>query len=204
MALWKLQSIEPDTCDPTGCKYWEWWDAEVAPEVRQHFHGGFERVCPAHADPDIEVGILLSPWDGNWRDAKAFIEYQRAFFRRRNHVEWLARGITDAMPPQIASYTSDPVSPGSIPVPPQARRDALARGYQRNKDHNVRKNQILDAIKVERSDINEERITRRWEGTGDARVLYIHSGGQLSAQQRNRLQNLANIQFGAGKLVIEG
>ena len=202
--VWKLQAIEPDTCDPPGCRYLEWWNTDDPPETRQHFHGGFERVCPAHADPDIEIGVLLSPWDGNWRDAKAFIEYQRAFFRRRNHVEWLARGITDAMPAAIASYTTDPVSPGSIAEPVLAKRDALARGYQRNKDHNVRKNAMLNAASVEKADINLELVRWRWEGTGDARVLYIHSGGQLSAQQRTRLQNLANIQFGVGRVVIEG
>ena len=204
MALWKLQAWEPDTCEQPACRVLEWWDADGDPLTRVHILAGFERLCAAHADPDIPLDVIQDAWDGQWRDRKAFVAYQREFYLRRNHVAWQERGDGEAMPPQIARFTADPSSPGSVAEPALARRQALTRAHGRNRDHNQRKSLTGSAVKTERPNINADLISWRWEGRGDARVLYVHMGGQLNAQQRNRVQSLLDIQFGAGRVVIEG
>lgn len=91
----KLQAVEPDTCDGhergEGCRYLELWDVRHTPEAREHRIGAFERICPAH-DHDTPHGHLLW-WDGNWKPADEYIEYQRAFFRHINHLEWLEKVV---------------------------------------------------------------------------------------------------------------
>ena len=202
MVKWKLQAVEPDTCDPPGCRYLEIWDAEVAPEARVHTVAAFERVCPAHADT-VPSGVMQ--WaDGNWKNLGAYIDYQRAWFRRLNHVEWLQRfpNGEQAMPPQIASYTADPVTPGSVAAPPQAQRDGLARAYGQNRDHNQRKNLAIGIPGSVRAGIDTSRITWTWTGAGDARVLTVNCGGQLTNQQRTQAQAICDVQFSPGKVVI--
>lgn len=201
MALWKLQAWEPDTCASPSCRIYMWWDAELAPESRVHTVAGYERVCSVHTT-DYPVGKLQSVWDGNWRDMGQFIDYQRAFYRRRNHVEWLEKHPNDAMPETIAGFTSDPVSPGSVAEPPLAERNGLARAYAWGLEHNSRKNLTISIPPAVRAGIDVSRITWGWSGTGDSRVLTINCGGQLTNQQRTQAQNIADTQFGAGKVVI--
>jgi hypothetical protein len=200
MAKWKLQAVEPDTCDPPGCRYLEWWDVEAAPGDRVHTVAAFERVCPAHADdvPDTE----MLGFDGNWKPRKQYIEYQRAWFRRLNHVEWLQNHPDEAMPAAIAGMTSDPVTTGSLPAPAQAKRDGLSRAYQRNKDHNGRKNALVGRVQELRADIDISRVSWSWEGVGDARVLTIDCDGQLTAQQQSVAQSFADTRFGVGRVIV--
>jgi len=200
MPKWKVQAVEPDTCDPPGCRYLEVWDSLALPEDRVHTIAAFERVCAAHAD-DVPVGVML--WsDGNWKPLNAYIDYQRAWFRRLNHVEWLRDHPTEAMPPQIASYTSDPVTTGSVAAPDAAKLTGLARAYSRNKEHNARKNQTITIPASVRAGIDTTKITWSWSGVGDARVLTVNCGGQLTNQQRTQAQNLADIQYGVGKVIV--
>lgn len=240
---WKVQASEPDTCDPPGCRYYEVWDAFAAPEDRVHTIAAFERMCPAHFDPDIPVGVML--WsDGHWKPLDEYIEYQRAWFRRLNHVEWLERrqqledwytahgghgrgklaadgkdprgdpvayqlvGYADEMPETIRGYTSEPPTTGSRPPPAQHRQDALHRVYRWNLEHNSRKNETIDAMQAQRPQdgywLDHAKVKWSWSGHGDNRVLRINSGGQLTAQQRGRVQAAADIQHGQGRTVVEG
>lgn len=203
MGKWKLQRWSPDTCDSPPCEVLEWWDAEATPEARVHILGGYERVCTAHADPEIDTDILQDPWDGKWRDRKAFVEYQKAWFRHLNYEEWTAR--TDEAPPEsIRGYREMPSSPGEVAEPPPSRGQAMQRVRGWAYGHNGRKNLTQALAMAERVGLDVERITLRWEGHGDSRVLYVHFNGQLTQQQRNRVQNAANLQFGTGTVVIEG
>lgn len=211
MVKWKLQAVEPDTCDGAaqgqGCRYLEWWDADAPPQARTHTVAAFERICSAHDDAGAAVirdDDLMLGFDGNWKPRAAYIEYQRAWFRRLNHVEWQATRGGEPMPPGISSFTSDPVTTGSLPAPAQAARDGLARVTALARTHNVRKNSSLNAMKVERANIDMTLVTWTWSGNGDARVLRINSGGQLTAQQRTRVQAACDIQFGLGTVIVEG
>lgn len=198
----KMQAVEPDTCDAPGCRYWETYDIDLPPEQRVMTIAYFERVCVAHADT---VPADRMQWvDGNWKDAQAYLDYQRRWFRRLNHVEWKQRFPNDEqpMPPQIALYTSDPVTPGSVAAPTQAERDGMARAYGRNKEHNARKNQAIKMPGTVKAGIDFSLITWSYSGAGDARVLTVNCGGQLTNQQRTQAQNLADIAYGAGKVVV--
>ena len=207
MVKWKLQRVQPDTCSDGQCAYLEWWDAEVDPLQRVHTIAAFESVCAAHADADVQAHIesnLMLGFDGNWKPRRAYIEYQQAWFRRLNHVEWLQTHPGEAMPPQIASFTSDPSTTGSVASPAQAQIDGLARAGQRNREHNSRKNLTLSAMEGERTTLIRSAVIWAWTGAGDARVLRINSNGQLSIQQRNRVQSAIDIAFGLGAVIVEG
>lgn len=200
MPKWKVQRVSPDTCDPPGCTYLEIWDSLAAPEARVHTIAAFERVCAAHAD-DVPVGVMQ--WsDGNWKDLAAYIQYQKDWFRRLNHTEWLVNNPDEQMPPQIASYTSDPVTPGSVTAPSAAKLTGLARAYSRNKEHNARKNQSIGIPAAVKAGIDTTKITWSYSGAGDARVLTVNCGGQLTNQQRTQAQSIADVQWGVGKVVV--
>lgn len=190
MVKWKLQAVEPDTCEPPGCRYLELWDVEADPLTRVHTVVGFDRVCPAH-DDDVPFDKML--WaDGHWKDKKAYIEYQRAWFRHQNHKEWLARGTDEPMPATIAAYGKEPQTSGSVTPPAQAQVDGMTRAYGRNRQDNQRKNQVVDAARL--------HGVGRAEWHFDAeRVLHV----KVPANARPQVQSLADIQFGQGKVIIE-
>ncbi len=199
MPMWKLQGVEPDTCDPPGCRYIELWDSLSDPLTRTHTVVGYDRVCPAHTENVVTDKLLWE--DGNWKDKAAFIQYQRNWFRHENHVRWLVENPGEQMPPQIASFTSDPVTSGSVAPPPQAEIDGMANAYAMTKTHNNWKNTIRSAaISVEGA--GEDEVSWYWVGVGDSRVLHVVLP-TLNNQQRNRLQSIADIQFGVGKIVVE-
>jgi len=200
----KTQAWEPDTCaaGERPCRILILWDTDQAPELREHRVAAFERTCSAHAD-DLPEGVMLW-WDGNYKPLTEYIAYQRAFFLRRNHTEWQARfpNGEQPMPETIASYTSDPVTTGSVAAPEAAKLTGLARAYSRNNQHNARKNQAIGIPGSVRAGIDLTRITWTYSGVGDARVLTVNCGGQLTTQQRNQAQNLADTAFGPGKVVV--
>lgn len=202
MVKWKLQAVEPDTCSDGQCRYLEWWDVEADVLLRTHTVAAFERVCAAHFTPELEAHIAADEmlgFDGNWKPRKAYIEYQRSWFRRLNHVEWLARNPGEAMPPQIANLSRDPATTGSIATPPTARSEALGRAYEQNRAHNALKNAAIALIKQERSDTEPT-----WEFTGqdDARTLRLHHDGKLNPQQSGRVRAALDIQFGTNKATL--
>lgn len=203
MVKWKLQAVEPDTCSSPGCRYLEWWDVEVAPEDRVHTVAAFERVCAAHADglevsPDLMLGF-----DGNWKPRKEYIEYQRAWFRRLNHVEWLEKNPDEPMPETIRGFTEDPKTTGSVAPPPQKHRDGLAKAYGRNKADNQRKNLAIRLVPGLK-DHDTFAVDWAFEGKGDARKLRVNYKGKLNAQERKDAQAIADIQFGPGSVTVEG
>lgn len=235
----KTQAWEPDTCDAPGCRMLILWDADAAPELREHRIAGFERVCPAH-ETDLPEGMLLW-WDGNWKPMQEYLEYQRAWFRRLNHVEWQDKrqqldawfaqhgghhqqsfmlaadgksphndpavrglvGYMDLMPDSIRSLTSDPKTTGSLLAPGQNKIDGLRRAHGWNQRDNVRKNQTIDAMQAEHGNLDRGKVAWRFEGKGESRGLVVASGGQLSAQQRNRVKAMVDIQFGANAVTVE-
>lgn len=196
MPKWKLQSVEPDTCDLPGCRYIELWDVEQAPP-RTITVVAFERICPGHAT-SVPVGKML--WeDGNWKDFKDYIAYQRKWFRRQNHIKWLIDNPGVPMPPQIARLTSDPVSPGSVSAPPQSEIDNMNQAYNQNREHNLWKNQAKKVITDQ--GISDETISWQFVGIGNTRTLTM-TAPDLSIAQRNDARSAMDIQFGPGKITI--
>jgi hypothetical protein len=212
MPKWKIQSVEPNTCEPPGCRYYELWDSLSPPPATPVVICSIGRICPAHAVATSAARLKLLWADGNWKAIGAYIQYQRNWFKWVNHQEWLARNPLDEfgdpqpMPPQIASFSTEPVSPGSVAAPPKAEIDDMDRIYAWNREHNNRMGQSVAIMLAERTfdDAQKERITWRFEGVGDTRVFYINSGGLLSNEERTRVQAAADIAFGPGKVVVEG
>ncbi len=256
MPKWKLQAVEPDTCDPwtedyqyldpilvieleailgrdltpaertaleetrqhnfSGCRYYELWnslDRLGTPIVVC----SSERICSGHAVGTEAAKGKLKWADGNWKDVGNYITYQRDWFRWLNRLEWIARdprdrqGNPQPIPEQIASFTSEPTTPGSVTSPSQAEQDDLTTMYEWNRDHNDRKGTALDIMRTELNVGTEEErktfdesISWRFEGTGDTRLLYVDSGGLLSVAERTRVASAADIQFGLDKVVVEG
>lgn len=196
MSKWKLQGVQPDTCDLPGCNYIELWDVEEAPP-RTIQIVAFKQVCPAHI-ATVPIGKML--WeDGNWKDLKDYIEYQRKWFRRQNHIAWLIDNPDEPMPKQIARLTSDPVSPGSVSAPPQAEIDNMSTVYAQNQEHNLWKNIAVQSIVEE--GIDREDISWVFTGIGNTRTLTVTAPG-LSIAQRNNARSKVDIQFGPGKITI--
>ena len=221
MPKWKIQSVEPDSCEPftlpdgrqvNGCRYYELWDSLSPPPATPVVICGIDRVCPAHAVATPAGRGKLRWADGNWKDFKSYIQYQRSYFKWINHQEWLARdprdefGDRQPMPEQIVPFSAEPVTPGSVAAPPAAEQADLTRVYNWNKDHNNRQGQALAIMLAERAftDGQRDAVVRRFTGVGDARVFRINSAGLLTAQQRTRVQAAADLQFGPGKVVVEG
>lgn len=200
MSKWKLQTREPDTCDPPGCSYIELWDVEVNPILRVLTVVAFNRVCPGHAATVSPDKMLWA--DGNWKPKKEYIEYQRKWFRRLNYLKWQVDNPDEKMPAQIANFSSDPVTTGSVIAPSQEEIDGMNQAYNWNKADNLRKNTAIRLITVE-ADIEEERDRVDWSfmGTGDSRVLSIDAK-MLDAGQTNRVKAALDIQFGPTKVVI--
>lgn len=203
MTKWKLQAWEPDTCEPPGCRVIQLWDVEAPAAQRTHTVAAYERVCPAHDDPAKPVGVLR--WgDGNWKDYGAYIKYQRDWFRWLNHQQWLKDNPNEPMPPQIAGFDTEPVTPGSVAPPNAEAVAAHQRIYDRVNLHNGRKNLAISAAVSEKSGLAIDKVTWRWTGSGDARVLVLNFNGQLTQQQRSRVQSALDLQFGVSSVVIEG
>jgi len=197
MPKWKLQAVTPDTCEPPKCKYIEMYDV-LSPPPRVMTVVAFERVCPGHA-ATVPIGVML--WqDGNWKNLAAYIAYQRKWFRRLNHVEWLVNHPDEEMPSGIAAFTSDPVTPGSVSAPPQVEIDNMNQAYNQNREHNRWKNVAVSAIRSELGD-NEAEATWIFTGVGDARTVTVGSS-ELSVPQRNNVRSVMDIQFGLGKIEV--
>lgn len=251
MPKWKIQAVEPNTCEPldllrnfldwevgdpgfpvevegikrtNGCRYYELWNSLSPPPQTPVVVCAVLRVCKAHAVPAL-VGIdgglsaltKLKWVDGNWKDIKSYIKYQKDWFRWVNHVEWIARAPKDEfgdlqpMPPQIASFTTEPITPGSVTAPSQAEQDDLAQVYAWNREHNDRMGTSLEIMRSELKlstdadrEAFDEKVIWRFEGAGDTRLLYVNSRGLLNNQERNRVEGSVDIQFGPNKVVVEG
>lgn len=225
---WKLQAVEPDTCDPPGCRYLELWDVYADPIARTHEVVAVERVCPAHRTTTKAAYGKMRWADGNWKDAASYIEYQQRWFRWLNHQEWLAKqqqlvayrianpddfippdlaGYGDPMPDTLRPHRDEPTTAGSVAPPAQAEIDDLARVARWNREHNLRKNMALSAmaeqIAPDAGPVIHEAATWRWEGHGDNRVLRITANGKLNTPQRARAKAAMDIQFGNDKILIE-
>jgi hypothetical protein len=212
MPKWKIQAVEPNTCEPPGCRYYELWDSLSPPPATPVVVCGVDRICPAHAVASRATKGKLKWADGNYKDFKSYIQYQRNWFKWVNHQEWLARNPLDEfgdpqpMPPQIVSFATEPVTPGSVTTPALAEINDLNRCYAWNQDHNNRAGQTKAIMLAERvfDEAQQERITSRFEGAGDTRVFFINSGGLLTNEERTRVQAACDIQFSPGKVVVEG
>ena len=198
----KTQAWEPDTCDQPPCRIIQTWDTDDPPEARDIRVAAIERLCTAHAD-DVPVGVMQ--WrDGNWKPLAEYLAYQREWFLHRNYVEWLARfpNGEQPLPQAIAGKAQEPPTTGSTVAPPAEKLTGLARAYSRNQQQNARKNQGLSIPGAVRAGVDMSRVTWGYSGVGDARVLTINCGGQLTTQQRNQAQSIADTQFGVGRVVV--
>ena len=197
MSKWKLQAVEPDTCDSPGCRYIEMYDVLATPP-RPIVIVAFDRVCPAHITT-VPIGVML--WeDGNWKPKEDYINYQRKWFMRQNYLAWQIDHPDEAMPRTIRNSNDDPITTGSVSAPPQVEIDNMNQAYNQNREHNVWKNQAVQAITDE--GVEREGITWAFTGAGDARILTI-TAPTLSIAQRNDARSKVDIQFGPGKVIIE-
>ena len=101
MPRWKLQAVEPDTCDPPGCRYIEMYDVLVRPHVLTVV--AFDRVCPGHA-ASVPADVML--WqDGNWKDKKAYdakaLELAKRFDENFKQFEDMASDDVKAVGPNV-------------------------------------------------------------------------------------------------------
>lgn len=195
---WKLQGVQPDTCDPPGCYYIEMYDV-LAPPPRIITVVAFNKVCPAHI---ATVSNTLMLWqDGNWKNKDAYIAYQKKWFRRLNHVEWLVDHPDEPMPDGVKNLTTDPITSGSVPAPSQAEIDGMNQAYNQSRKHNMWKNTAVRAIRDEGL-TDDDKITWAWNGVGDARTLIV-TAPALSTAQKNNARSKVDIQFGPGKVTID-
>lgn len=74
-----------------------------------------------------------------------------------------------------------------------------ASGFARCYDENKRKNITWSAALVEKASLTLDKYQWSYSDTG---VLTVNFGSDLTAQQKTRLQNACNIQFGPGKVIV--
>ena len=196
MSKWKLQGVQPDTCDLPGCSYIELWDVEESPPRTMQIVA-FKQVCPAHI-ANVPVGKIL--WeDGNWKDLDSYIQYQKDWFKFKNNEQWKIEHPDEKMPAIIVNFATEPITPGSISAPPQIEIDGMNTAYSQNQEHNLWKNVSLEAITDE--SIERKGITWAFTGVGDDRTLTV-TASVLSIAQRNNVRSKVDIQFGPGKITI--
>lgn len=228
---WKVQLSAPSTCELTtltfnwidpiegpkeetrdfGCIYYEVYDVLLPPEARVHTIAGVERVCSAHVlGTDAAIGKFL--WqDGNWKDSARYIKYQQDWFLWLNVQQWLARkaaGIisqNEPLMPELLPFRTEPVTPGSVTAPTAQQAADLQRLYGWNIDQNNRLGTVTEIIETETGNRETKALlTWRFEALGDARLLFVDSNQGLSNPVISRIQADADVQFGLGKVVIEG
>lgn len=198
-----------------GCVYHHLWDV-LSPKPWFPIIAGLEKICPAHiAVTDAAKGKLL--WaDGNWKDLEAYQDYQRKWFLWIGNVKWKARvqaGLIPAsepMPKANVQWSNEPPTSGTVPTPTQAEMDdmVLVSGWVRE---NMDRFGVTKALFIQELGITTEEQQKlfdaawiwRMEGHGDSRLLYV-SGSLLSNLQISRVESAVDIQFGPGKVVVEG
>jgi hypothetical protein len=185
VAVWKLQRWTPDTCDDPPCQILQLWDAEAPSLSRVHLVAGYDAVCAAHAAGVDETKVRWQ--NGQWFDKDAFVDQQREWFKWRS-----------------GQRSDEPVMPAPSGAPPPTEDVARTQAYGWAIEHNQRWNLTRGLARAEAAGLDVDRIVWWFTGIGDARVLHINTQAQLNTQQRSRLQAGADIQFGAGKLVVEG
>jgi hypothetical protein len=196
----KLNTWTPDTCEAPPCRVIIRFDTDAVPHAPEIV--GYEQICAAHADAVPTDKILWS--DGNWKDRDAYHSYQRDWFRWRSVEKFKAENPGAPLPAKLQGHETEPPTSGSVPAPSAAELTAKGRVDGWVNGHNGRKNQCSSWIE---SNVGEGRwadVTWWFTGVGDARVLHIDSGGALNNQQRNALQAFCDVQFGPGKVIVEG
>ncbi len=111
----------------------------------------------------------------------------------------------------LENWGTESPTTGTVARPAQAEVDDLDRVYAWVMQHDDWMTTALGAMRQElglstKEELKQFQETSSWhfEGTGDARLLYVNSGGLLSNQERNRVESAIEIQFGPGKVVVEG
>jgi len=183
--LWKMQRWTPNTCDDPPCQILQLWDADAPSVSRQHLTLAIEHACTAHP---VTADISKARWqDGTYYDRDTLIEQQREWFNWR-------RGARQ----------DEPVMPVSVSAPPANEQTSIETAVAWVFENNQRWNLTKLAARAENAGIDLEQVVFWFVGVGDARVLHVDTQGQLTNPQITRVQNAADIQFGAGKVVIEG
>ncbi len=226
MSKWKLQAVEPDTCGDAqedlmdiwnalpevlineelvkvdrpkaGCRYIELWNVQQT-SPRDIIVVAFDRICAGHAASFSPDKMLWE--DGNYKNKKDYIKYQREWFKHLNNAKWLVQHPNETMPQAIRAFDFEPNSPGSVASPPQIEIDGMNQAYEWNKEDNARKEQTLRVIRDE-GVTDKTDILYNFEGHGDNRILTVETSSILNGDQKSNIQSLVDIQFGDNKVVI--
>lgn len=216
------QYVDPITGPETrtrtfrGCRFVELYDILLPRVSRVYTISAIFRVCSAHAVASNACLGKLKWFDGTWLETGSFLAYNKRWFLWLNHQEWLARvaagevPASEPMPATIQPFGGpEPTSPRPVVTPSAAEQADLEQIYTWNKDHNDRfviGTELLrnNGALLQTPDRRTQLFSWRFEGAGDTRVFFINSLGQLNAAQVNDSQGAADLQFGPGKVVVEG
>ena len=227
---YKVQLSAPNTCELTpivfnwtdpiegpkvetkffGCVYLETYDVLLPPGSRVVFIAALLKVCTAHdTGAPVATGKLL--WhDGNWKSLDRYIKYQQDWFLWLNVQQWEARkaaGIIDVNEPlmeELLPFRTEPATPGSVTAPPAGEITDLGRIYDWAVENNARLGVTYEIIETETLERDTQALaTHAWTLTRDSRLLTLNPNQGLNAAATSRIQADCDVQFGAGKVVIE-
>lgn len=198
-----------------GCVYHHMWDVLRNPWLPPVVVS-MEKICPAHvASTGAAEGKLL--WaDGKWKDLEDYQDYQRKWFLWLGNVKWKARvraGLipaSETMPQNNAKWPNEPPTSGTVITPSQAEIDDMGLVSSWVLGHMDRFTVTKELFMQELGITTEEQVQLfdaawiwRMEGHGDNRLLYV-SSFLLANSQISRVEASLDIQFGPGKVVVEG
>lgn len=171
---WKLQSVEPVTCDPivrrfvlhdpiegwkmvnkvySGCRYVELYDILVPEYEREYYISAVFRICPAHSVSSKCCSGKLRWSDGSWKPLDLYLEYQKKWFFWLNYHQWKARvaaGMVspeEPMPLDIVKYEEEPLTTGNVTSPSEEEQTDMSIVYAWNKDHSNRYSAVMGIFK---------------------------------------------------------
>ncbi len=229
---WHVKLLRPAICDRPACMVYEIFDAMAPNPGATLVVAAIPFVCAGHAvGTDAGQGTLR--WmDGNFKDLADYIDYQKQYFFYINNQEWQTR-VADGDIPRpwdrpamtsaqileaqrmptikfrgvskpLADWGVEPVTTGSVTPPSLEEIIDLDQVYSWVMEHDDRLMQTHAMMKVENSDYDRRLAVATWTSTGATRVMHINSNGQLSSVEQSKVQNIADIQFGPGKVMVDG
>ncbi len=226
---WHVKGLRPAICDKPACMVIEIFDAMITPYVLSVAAIPF--ICTGHAVASDAGKGTLRWMDGNFKGLADYIDYQKQYFHYINNQEWQTRVENGDIPrpwnrptmtpeailraqvmPTVTfrgisvpnTWSTEPITTGSVTRPSVAEIADLDRVYAWVIMHDDWATQTRAMMLTEKSDIDKQLTTINWVGVGDTRVMHIDSNGQLSSPEKTRVQSDADVQFGTGKVVVDG
>ncbi len=213
---WKSGRVyRADVC---ACVFRERIDALATPRI--HTPVGFEMVCPEHADPDLEVG-LIETFQGEWMTFEAWHAWESAWY---SWVVWheisertdildaerpmmqakqaaRSRGVSQGFPNLHRVETDDgpwkPQNAIRAPGPGQAAAVVRVYGWVERDDN------LKERVKAEVGKEMFGAMAFWWEGQGGTRILHVDPEGALTLEERTQIDDVTALAFGPGVLVWE-